>query len=104
MEKTTFLFIFSTYLPVFLLKLRSRELVGCGIKFQIHRVPTRNTFDGPSYPQNKKYLKKHDDDVIITFFQVFLVFGVVGSVKSIINGYLLDAKFNSTSNEIITFF
>ena len=33
-------------------------------------------------PKNKKYLKKHDDDVIITFFQVFLLFGVVGSIKS----------------------
>ena len=32
------------------------------------RVPTLHTFDGPRYPKNKKYLKKHDDDVIITFF------------------------------------
>ena len=28
-------------------------------------------------------MKKCDDDIIITFFQVFLVFGVVGSVKQI---------------------
>ena len=40
------------------------------------------TFDGPRYPKNKKYLKKCDDDVIITFFKAFLVFGVEGSVKS----------------------
>ena len=33
MKKTTFLFIFSTYLPLFLLKFRAGELVGCGIKF-----------------------------------------------------------------------
>ena len=42
---------------LFLLKFRSRELVGCEIKFCIQRVPTRHTFDGTLYPQNKKYLK-----------------------------------------------
>ena len=89
------LFVFSTYLPVFLLKFRSRELVGCEIKFCIQRVPTWHTFDGPRYPKSKKYLKKWNNDVIISFFQVFLVFGVVGSVKSIPNGYSLDAEFNS---------
>ena len=30
-EKLLFLFVFSTYLPVFLLKFRSGDLVGCGI-------------------------------------------------------------------------
>ena len=82
LKKTTFLFVFSTYLIVFLLKFRSRELVGCGIWFRIQRVPTLHTFDGPRYPKNKKYLKKRDDDIIITFFQVFLIFGVEGSIKS----------------------
>ena len=43
---------------------------------------TLHTFDGPRYPKNKKYLEKRDDDIIITFFQVFLVFGVAGSIKS----------------------
>ena len=58
---------------------------------------TRNTwktwwwhFDEPSYPKNKKYLK----NVMMTFFQVFLVFGVVGSLKSMPSGYSLDVKFN----------
>ena len=51
-------------------------------------------------PQNNKYLKKCDDDAIITFFQVFLVFGVAGSVKSMPSGYSLDAEFNSASNEL----
>ena len=73
-KKLLFVFVFFTYLPVFLLKFRSGELVGCEIWFRIQRVPTLHTFDGPHYPKNKKYLKKHDDDVIITFFQVFLVF------------------------------
>ena len=69
-KKTTFLFVFSTYLPVFLLKFRLGELIGCGIKFRIQRVPTRHTFDLPHYPKNKKYLKKRDDDVIITFLGI----------------------------------
>ena len=96
----SFLFVFSTYLPVFLLKFRLGEIAGCRIKFRIQRVPTRNTFDGPRYPKNKKYLKKCDDDVIITFFQVFLVFGVARSVKSIPSGYSLDTEFNSAQNDL----
>ena len=32
-KKLLFVFVFSTYLPVFLLKFRLGELVGCGIKF-----------------------------------------------------------------------
>ena len=63
-KKLLFLFVFLTYIPVVLLKFRSRELIGCRFKFQIQRVPTRHIFDGPCYPKNKKYLKKCDDDVI----------------------------------------
>ena len=100
-KKLLFVFVFSTYLPVFLLKFRSGKLVGCGIWFRIQRVPTLHTFDGHRYPKNKKYLKRCDDDVIITTsFQVFLVFGVAGSIKSMQCGYLLDVESNSTSNEI----
>ena len=100
-KKTTFLFVFSTYLPMFLLKFWSRELVRFKIKFHIQRVPTRHTFDGPRFPKNKKYLKKHDDDdVIITFFQVFLVFWVAEPIKSMPNGYSLDLEFNYASNEL----
>ena len=73
-------------------------LVGCRIWFCIQRLPTLHTFDGPRYPKNKKYLKKHDDDIIITFFHVFLVFGVAGSIKIMQCGYLLDAKLNYASN------
>ena len=36
-KKTIFLFVFSTYLPVFLLKFRSGELLGCRIWFRIQR-------------------------------------------------------------------
>ena len=74
-KKTTFLFVFSTYLPVFLLKFQSGDLIGCGMKFHIQPGPTRHAFDGPCYPKNKKYLKKHDDDVIIKFFRYFLFLG-----------------------------
>ena len=98
-KQLLFLFVLSTYLPVFLLKFRLGELVGCKTKFCIQRVPTRHTFDRPYYPKNKKYLKKCDEDIIITLFQVFLVFGVESSVKSMHYGYLLDVKLNSTSNE-----
>ena len=52
------MFVFSTYLPVFLLQFRSGELVGCRIWFRIQRVSTLHTFDGPCYPKNNKYLEK----------------------------------------------
>ena len=103
-KKNYFLFVFSTYLPMFLHKFQSGELVGCRIKFRIQWVPTWHTFDRPHPPKNKKYLKKCDDDVIITFhhhvFQVFLVFGVATPIKSMSSGYSLDAEFNSTSNDL----
>ena len=75
-------------------------LVRCEIKLCIQRVPTMYTFDGSRYPKNKIYLKKRDDDMIITFFQVFLVFRVEGSVKSMQCGCSLDAELNSASNEL----
>ena len=99
-KKTTLFFVFSTYLPVFLLKFRSGEIIGCGIKFYIQWVPTWHTFYGPRYPKNKKCLKKWNDDIIIPFFQEFLVFVVEGTIKSLSGGYWLDEAFNSTSKEL----
>ena len=100
-KKLIFLFVFSTYLSVFLLKFRSKELVGCGIKFHIQQVPTWHTFNGPRYPKNKKYLK----NVMMTssshLLRVFLVFGVVGSIKSMPSGYSLDAEFNFASKRAL---
>jgi len=58
LKKTTFLFVFSTYLPLFLLKFQSGELIGCRIWFYTQRVPTLHTFDRPRYSKNSKYLKK----------------------------------------------
>ena len=63
-KKLLFLFVFSTYLPLCLLKFQSRELVRCRIKFRIQRVPTQHTFYGPCYLKNKKYLKKRDDGML----------------------------------------
>ena len=74
-KKTIFLFVFSTYLIMFLLKFQSEELTGCRIKFRIQEVPTWHTFDKPGYPKNNKYLKKCDDDIIITFFRYFFFLG-----------------------------
>ena len=54
----------------------------------------------PATPKTRNTWKKCDDDVIITFFQVFLDFGVAGSVKSMLCGYSLDAELNSSSNEL----
>ena len=85
---------------MYLQKYRLGELVGCGIKFIIQRVLARHTFDKSCYPKNKKYLKKRDDDVFITFFQVFLVFWVAESVKSMSSGYSLDGEFNSASKKL----
>ena len=48
-KKLLFLFIFSTYLRVLLLKFWSGEFVGCGIcgiKFRIQWVPTRQKYAG----------------------------------------------------------
>ena len=74
-KENTFLFVFLTYLPMFSLKFRSRELVGCGIKFCIQRVSTWHTFQSPHYHKNNKYLK----NVILTssscFFKYSLFLG-----------------------------
>ena len=59
-KKTTFFIQFSTYLLMFLLKYWLGELIGCEIKLLIQQVPARDTFHGPCYPKNKKYLEKHD--------------------------------------------
>ena len=54
-KKLLFVFIFSIYLHVFLLKFWSGELVGCRIKFDIQWVPTQHTFDKPYYPKQNTW-------------------------------------------------
>ena len=75
------MFVFLTYLPVFLLKFRSGELVGCGIKFRIQRVPTQHTFDRPCCPKNKKYLENMMMTSSSHFFRYFLILGQRGPSK-----------------------
>ena len=99
-KKLLVFFVFSTYLPLFLLKFQSGKLVGCRIKLCIKQVPNRHTFDGPHYPKTRNTWKNVMMMSSSRFFQIFLVFGVVGSVKSIPSGYSLDVEFNSISNEI----
>ena len=48
----------------------------------------------------KKIPEKHDDDIVITVFQVFLIFGVERSTKSMQSVYYFDAELNSASNEL----
>ena len=54
----------------------------------------------PATPKTRNTWKKWNDDVIIPFFRVFLVFGVGRCVKSMPSGYSLDVEFNSASNEL----
>ena len=93
-KKTIFLFIFSTYILMILLKFWLGELVGCRTKFCIQRVPTRHTFDRPRYPKNKKYLKKCDDDFSLYFRHISLIFYSNFNQES-----LLDVELNFSSNE-----
>ena len=53
-KKTTFFVcIFDISRRVFTQILIDSELVGCGIKFCIQRVPTRHTFDGLPTPKTR---------------------------------------------------
>ena len=49
LKKTTFLFVFLTYIPVFLLKFRSGELVGCGI----NEYPLGILLTDPAIPKTR---------------------------------------------------
>ena len=80
-KKLPFLFVFSTYLLLFLLKFRSGDLVGCGIKFRIQRVPTPHIFDGTCYPKNKKYLKNMMMMSSSHFFRYLLFLGYLNPLK-----------------------
>ena len=72
------MFVFSTYLHVFLLKFWAGELVGCGFEFRIQQVPTLHTFDGHRCPKNKEYLKKCDDHHGSRVCQKYAVWVLVG--------------------------
>ena len=46
-----------------------------------------------------KKLEIYENMITITFFHVFLIFHVVGSIESLQNGYSLDEELNFASNE-----
>ena len=50
-----------------------------------------HTFDGCCYMKNEKYIKNM---IAITFFHVFLIFRVAGSIESMQHGYSLDEELN----------
>ena len=78
MKKTTFLFVFSTYLPMFLIKFRAGELIGWEIEFRIQRVYTLHIFDRPCYPKSniKVDLDTNFRDKLNTYFyEIWSYFG-----------------------------
>ena len=79
-----------------LLKFRAETLVGYIIWFLIQGVSMLHTFDGPYYTRNDKYMK---NVTVITFFHVFLIFRVAGSIKNMQHGYSFDEELNFASNE-----
>ena len=80
-KKTIFFVHIFDISPCVFTQILSKELIGCGTKFPIQQIPTQHTFYRPCYPKNKKYLKKRDDNVIITFFRSLLFFGQQGLSK-----------------------
>ena len=88
--------MFSNYLSTGLLKFQVGTLVGCRILFLIKGVPMLHTFDGPNYMKNDKYMK---NVIAFKFFHVFLIFHVVGSIKSMKDVYSLDEELNFASNQ-----
>ena len=53
-------------------------------------------FYGPCYNKNEKYMKKRDCNHV---FQVFLIFHVADSIKSMEHGLSLDEESNYASNK-----
>ena len=70
-KKTTFLFVFLTYLPMFLLKFRSGELIGC-----LHPTSTHLAyFWWTLIPRKQEIPDKCDDDITIMFFRYLFFWG-----------------------------
>ena len=59
-----------------------------------------HTSDGPYYTKKEKYMKNVTAN---TFFDVFLIFHVAWSIKSMQNGYSLDEELKFLSNEYSCF-
>jgi len=55
-----------------------------------------HTFDGLCYMKNEKYMKNM---IALTFFHVFLILRVVGSIESMQHRYSLDEELKFSSNK-----
>jgi len=55
-----------------------------------------DTFDGPCYKKNEKYMKKHDCNNV---FSCISQFSCSGAIESMQHGYILDEELNFTSKE-----
>ena len=55
-----------------------------------------DSFGGPCYTKNEKYMEKNYYNHV---FHVFVIFHVVGFIKSMQHGYSLDEESNYASNE-----
>ena len=90
-KKTTF---FCSYFPqispCFYSNFDRESSLDAELNYASNKHPLGILLTGPATPTSS----------LITFFQVFLVFGVAGSVKSIPSGYSLDVEFNSASNKL----
>ena len=89
-KKLLFQLIFSTYLPMGLLKFLTGTLIRCKIWFLIQGVPMFHTFNGLWYMKSA---------IAITFFHVFIIFCVARFIESMQHGYSLDEESNFASNE-----
>ena len=69
------------------------SLLDAELNFTSNEYPLGIFFTGPATPKTRNTWK----NVIIPFFQVFLIFGVARSAKSMSSGYSLDEKFNYAS-------
>ena len=77
-KKTTFLFVFSTYLPVFLLKLDWESSLDAELNYASNEYPLGILLTDPATPKTRNTWKN-------------------GMMTS---GYSLDVEFNSASNEL----
>ena len=94
------MFVFLAYLLVFFTQILSGRAHWMQ-NLILHPTSTHTVYFWRTLlPQKQEIPGKCDHDVIIMFFQVFLFFGVVGSIKSIPSGYSLHAEFNSASREL----
>ena len=58
-KKLPFVFVFSTYIPMFLLKFQARELFGCGIYCTSNEYPHCILFKDPTTPKIRNTWEKY---------------------------------------------